>query len=662
MSGSKQPSSRNQDDIEEFYKRNQDDVEKEYSYDDEEKEYKVDDNLIEYSRNNVRGKQIHEDVETNVILGFVDDEDEEEESFKPTYKDSFLGGKPVWLNDKSVPPKNFVQCDYCNKWMTLLLQLNAAPFEFLDQFYDRVLYLFVCQNSSCQKSHKAGAPPAKRGTTTTALGFGQGAIKCVRGIMKNKAIEKQRQDAVLAQKKAEKEKREAAEREKLERQKKLESEKIRGEDIFGKKSEGASNPFAVAGSNPFATAAASSSPFAPAAVTSANPFAIPTIEKKKEEPIKKPAPAKKVEKDEKKLTYAEIASSKTAKQTNTVQVEQEQQEEKKEDQEIPKEEKKEEEEEEKLADTITPEYSTDEFPSFPICKYLVTEPEVVDADFLNPSLNPSKEDDDSDDDDEDDGDDDDFKGDEFKNFKIDANNSLLEAATKKTLQNEDKAFAKFCRLVSQNPEQVIRYYRFPSANTEKDIIKLASHTSSSSSSSSENGTLEYNPLNFISYNPQRAKQELGTLVDDTCLPVLYSSKDSLATKLLLPPQPDQEEGAEPATDPYYYFNLSIPASTQNSSSSLSSTTAATTKQKSSSSVYTINLKQPQAVLRTVEFQVMPHIISYLEGHLNAKEILSKGMEWGTIYVATPLLENLESLKFDANGVAYSLEWVGIQWE
>ncbi|KAI5780899.1 programmed cell death protein 2 [Geopyxis carbonaria] len=59
--------------------------------------------------------------------------------------------------------------------------------------------------------------------------------------------------------------------------------------------------------------------------------------------------------------------------------------------------------------------------------------------------------------------------------------------------------------------------------------------------------------------------------------------------------------------------------------------------------------------RVVEFQVMPHAISVLEG----EEALLEGMEWGTVVVATCLC--VPQVR-DADGVGWVEEWVGVQWE
>lgn len=61
--------------------------------------------------------------------------------------------------------------------------------------------------------------------------------------------------------------------------------------------------------------------------------------------------------------------------------------------------------------------------------------------------------------------------------------------------------------------------------------------------------------------------------------------------------------------------------------------------------------------RKVELQVMPHAIMTLEEDY---QDIANGMEWGSIFVATSQEDSIESL--DNNGVGYSEEWAGVQWE
>jgi pre-rRNA-processing protein TSR4 len=60
--------------------------------------------------------------------------------------------------------------------------------------------------------------------------------------------------------------------------------------------------------------------------------------------------------------------------------------------------------------------------------------------------------------------------------------------------------------------------------------------------------------------------------------------------------------------------------------------------------------------RVLELQIMPHTIMVLEEY---EEDLMNGMEWGTIFVATSDTDTMPSLN---NGVGYTEEWAGVQWE
>ncbi|KAA8907423.1 hypothetical protein TRICI_005002 [Trichomonascus ciferrii] len=68
-------------------------------------------------------------------------------------------------------------------------------------------------------------------------------------------------------------------------------------------------------------------------------------------------------------------------------------------------------------------------------------------------------------------------------------------------------------------------------------------------------------------------------------------------------------------------------------------------------------KAPNGSNRQIELQVMPHAIMVLEEEY---QDIANGMEWGSIFVATPQDDTIEPL--DKNGVGYSEEWVGVQWE
>lgn len=64
--------------------------------------------------------------------------------------------------------------------------------------------------------------------------------------------------------------------------------------------------------------------------------------------------------------------------------------------------------------------------------------------------------------------------------------------------------------------------------------------------------------------------------------------------------------------------------------------------------------------RVFELQLMPHAIAELESGEEAASLLSNGMDWGTILLGVCSRDC--SLQADENGVSYTEEWVGVQWE
>lgn len=91
---------------------------------------------------------------SNTILGFVDTEILDEE---PSIEDTFIGGQPIWLNE-SKPDLKLLECLNCKGRLSLLLQA-FAPLD--GELYDRVIYVFACGKSECNK--KAGSIRAIRG-------------------------------------------------------------------------------------------------------------------------------------------------------------------------------------------------------------------------------------------------------------------------------------------------------------------------------------------------------------------------------------------------------------------------------------------------------------------------------------------------------------------
>lgn len=173
------------------------------------------------------------DSQTEVFLGYVDTPVASDE---PTIEDTFIGGQPVWLHPESKPAEKMVTCDNCGKKMALLLQAYA-PLE--DQLYERVLYLFGCQNTAvCTK---------KRAT-----------VKCIRGALKDP---KKMAELKLSQEEAAR--KELDEKLRLEDKKKMNIELTKDIFLSGKSENPFGNPFGNASENPFA---ASENPFSAAKI------------------------------------------------------------------------------------------------------------------------------------------------------------------------------------------------------------------------------------------------------------------------------------------------------------------------------------------------------------------------------------------------------------
>lgn len=122
---------------------------------------------------------------TDVFLGFTDEpipqRAEGENEGAITIEDSFIGGTPVWLHPESYPSASQLTCGNCGQLMALLLQA-FAPWE--SDYYDRVIYVFACKNTSWCSRQK-------------------GSIRCLRGIRKDpQKMEKVRQQIEEEQNKA----------------------------------------------------------------------------------------------------------------------------------------------------------------------------------------------------------------------------------------------------------------------------------------------------------------------------------------------------------------------------------------------------------------------------------------------------------------------------
>ncbi|OUM59194.1 hypothetical protein PIROE2DRAFT_63924 [Piromyces sp. E2] len=79
-----------------------------------------------------------------LYLGWAYDRVEESDKNNP-YIDK-IGGKPIWLNQNCPPPTSYATCDNCGEKLFLLMQLQG---HINKRKYDRVFYVFGCNNSQC---------------------------------------------------------------------------------------------------------------------------------------------------------------------------------------------------------------------------------------------------------------------------------------------------------------------------------------------------------------------------------------------------------------------------------------------------------------------------------------------------------------------------------
>lgn len=83
-----------------------------------------------------------------VDLGFIEPTEQAQFLWNIHFP-SKVGGRPAWLDLKSIPSPDELKCDHCQDQLTFLLQLYAS----LDQpeSFHRTIYLFVCPNETCNK-------------------------------------------------------------------------------------------------------------------------------------------------------------------------------------------------------------------------------------------------------------------------------------------------------------------------------------------------------------------------------------------------------------------------------------------------------------------------------------------------------------------------------
>ncbi|GME72331.1 unnamed protein product [Ambrosiozyma monospora] len=194
---------------------------------------------------------VDEGHQTTTALGFIDVPISEDE--QPELEDTFIGGEPKWLHPNSPPPLELVSCKNCKKPMRLLLQTYS---NLENTFYDRVIYIFGCNNSACKRK--------------------EGTIRAIRAVRKDPKIMKQREKELtdyLAKEEAKKKKAEEKKKEQEELTKNLFSTSLsdsKSSNPFG--ASDSSNPFGSTGSsNPFGLAS-SSNPIGSSSIATANPF------------------------------------------------------------------------------------------------------------------------------------------------------------------------------------------------------------------------------------------------------------------------------------------------------------------------------------------------------------------------------------------------------
>ncbi|CZT15381.1 related to rat apoptosis protein RP-8 [Ramularia collo-cygni] len=182
------------------------------------------------------------DIRTKVLLGYA--------SVTPTSDDfSQIGGHPKWLDPAHLPSVTLAKCKVCNKFMSLMLQLNG---DLPDNFpgHERRLYVWVCRGKTCRR--KDGSVRAFRGVRVAA-----GSSASEKKVVEEPVVEEKREE---------------------------EAPKRVGEALFGVKPNNASaggNPF---GGNPFASGGGNknANPFAATSSLAAKPAQKPTQEEQEQ--------------------------------------------------------------------------------------------------------------------------------------------------------------------------------------------------------------------------------------------------------------------------------------------------------------------------------------------------------------------------------------------
>ncbi|KTW27531.1 uncharacterized protein T551_03030 [Pneumocystis jirovecii RU7] len=86
-----------------------------------------------------------------IWLGFLEEFEKESDTLLEDPTVSRIGGRPIWINPKVVPRPENLKCGICEKIMRFLLQIYCPETEGHHMGYHRVIYIFVCEDGTCQR-------------------------------------------------------------------------------------------------------------------------------------------------------------------------------------------------------------------------------------------------------------------------------------------------------------------------------------------------------------------------------------------------------------------------------------------------------------------------------------------------------------------------------